>query len=40
VYIFEPDQSMRPVVGFDKDLVARPLLPGFALELQRLRFNG
>jgi len=37
VYIFEPGQPVRPVVGFDQKLVAGPLLPGFALELQRLR---
>ena len=40
VYIFEPGQPVRPVVGFDQELVAGPLLPGFALELRRLRFNG
>ena len=37
VYIFEPGQPVRPVVGFDQELVAGPLLPGFALELRRLR---
>ena len=37
VYIFEPDQPVRPIVGFDQDLVAGPILPGFALELRRLR---
>ncbi|HEX8504768.1 MAG TPA: Uma2 family endonuclease [Hymenobacter sp.] len=37
VYIFEPGQPVRPVVGFDQNLVAGPLLPGFALELRRLR---
>ncbi|HEX8655904.1 MAG TPA: Uma2 family endonuclease [Hymenobacter sp.] len=37
VYVFEPGQPVRPVVGFDQKLVAGPLLPGFALELQRLR---
>ena len=37
VYIFEPDQPVRPVVGFDQNLVASPVLPGFALELRRLR---
>jgi Uma2 family endonuclease len=36
VYIFEPDQPVRPVVGFDQELVAGPLLPGFKLELRRL----
>ena len=39
VYIFEPGQPVRPVVGFDQELVAGPVLPGFALELRRLRFN-
>ncbi|MBF9221055.1 Uma2 family endonuclease [Hymenobacter ruricola] len=39
VYIFEPGQPVRPVVGFDQDLVAGPLLPGFKLELRRLRMN-
>lgn len=37
VYIFEPDQPVRPVVGFDQELVAGPVLPGFKLELRRLR---
>ena len=37
VYIFEPDQPVRPIVGFDHDLVAGPILPGFALELRRPR---
>ena len=37
VYIFEPGQPVRPVVGFDQNLVAGPVLPGFALELRRLR---
>ena len=37
VYIFEPGQPVRPVVGFDQELVAGPVLPGFALELRRLR---
>ena len=37
VYIFEPGQPVRPIVGFDQDLVAGPMLPGFALELRRLR---
>jgi Uma2 family endonuclease len=39
VYVFEPGQPVRPVVGFDQKLVAGPLLPGFALELQRLRMK-
>ena len=39
VYLFEPGQPVRPVVGFDQDLVAGPLLPGFALELRRLRMQ-
>ncbi len=38
VYLFEPGQPVRPVVGFDQELVAGPVLPGFALELRRLRF--
>ena len=37
VYIFEPGQPVRPIVGFDQDLVAGPVLPGFALELRQLR---
>ena len=37
VYIFEPGQPVRPVVGFDQNLVAEPVLPGFKLELHRLR---
>ena len=38
VYIFEPGQPVRPVVGFDQELMAGPVLPGFALELRRLRY--
>lgn len=37
VYLFEPGQPVRPVVGFDQELVAGPVLPGFALELRWLR---
>ena len=37
VYIFEPGQPVRPVVGFDQELVAGPLLPNFKLELRQLR---
>jgi Uma2 family endonuclease len=37
VYIFAPGQPVRPVVGFDQHLEAGPLLPGFQLELRRLR---
>ncbi|MBO2008134.1 Uma2 family endonuclease [Hymenobacter negativus] len=37
VYIFEPGQPVRPTVGFEQDLVAGPLMPGFALELRRLK---
>ncbi|MCI1189234.1 Uma2 family endonuclease [Hymenobacter sp. DH14] len=37
VYIFEPGQPVRPVVGFDQELVAGSVLPGFVLELRRLR---
>jgi len=37
VFIFEPGQPMRPVVGFDQLLSGEPVLPGFALELRRLR---
>ena len=37
VYIFEPGQPVRPVVGFDQELTAGPVLLGFALELRRLR---
>jgi Uma2 family endonuclease len=36
-YIFEAGQPVRPVVGFDQLLSAEPVLPGFALELRRLR---
>ncbi len=39
VYIFEPGQPVRPIVGFDQELVAGPLLPGFTLELRRLRME-
>ena len=39
VYIFEPGQPVRPVVGFDQELMAGPLLPGFVLELRRLRME-
>ena len=39
VYIFEPDQPVRSVVGFDQDLMAGSVLPGFALELYRLRMK-
>ena len=39
VYIFEPGQPVRPVVGFDQELEAGPLLPGFALDLRRLRIK-
>lgn len=39
VYVFEPGQPVRPVVGFDQDLVAGPVLPGFKLELRRLRMK-
>ncbi|MGI4834405.1 MAG: Uma2 family endonuclease [Janthinobacterium lividum] len=37
VYIFEPGQPVRPVVGFGQVLDARDVLPGFGLELARLR---
>lgn len=37
VYIFEPGQPVRPIVGFDQELEAGPLMPGFKLELRRLR---
>jgi len=36
-YVFEAGQPVRPVVGFDQLLRAEPVLPGFALELHRLR---
>jgi Uma2 family endonuclease len=39
VYIFEPGQPVRPVVGFDQELIAGPVLPGFKLELRRLRLQ-
>ncbi|WP_046246251.1 Uma2 family endonuclease [Hymenobacter terrenus] len=39
VYIFELGQPVRPIVGFDQKLVAGPLLPGFELELKRLRLK-
>jgi Uma2 family endonuclease len=39
VYIFEPGQPVRPVVGFDQNLTAGPVLPNFALELRRLRMK-
>ena len=37
VYVFAPGQPVQPVVGFDQELAAGPLLPGFALQLRRLR---
>lgn len=37
VYIFEPDQPVRPVVGFGQLLSGEPVLPGFALDLSRLK---
>jgi Uma2 family endonuclease len=37
VYVFEPNQPVQPVVGFDQELEAGTLLPGFRLELKRLR---
>lgn len=37
VFIFEPGQPVRPVVGFDQLLSGEPVLPGFALELRRLK---
>ena len=37
VYIFEPGQPVRPIVGFDQELTAGLVLPGFALERRRLR---
>ncbi|WP_223649142.1 Uma2 family endonuclease [Hymenobacter psoromatis] len=40
VYIFEPGQPVRPVVGFDQVLSGGSVLPGFELELRRLRPRG
>ena len=40
VYVFEPGQPVRPLVGFDQLLSGEPVLPGFALELKRLRKAG
>jgi Uma2 family endonuclease len=40
VYIFAPGQPVRPVVGFDQLLSGEPVLPGFTLELRRLRNAG
>ena len=37
VFIFEAGQPMRPVVGFDQLLSGEPVLPGFTLELRRLK---
>ncbi len=37
VFIFEPGQPVRPLQGFDQVLSGDPLLPGFALDLKRLR---
>jgi Uma2 family endonuclease len=37
VFVFEPGQPMRPVVGFDQALSGEPVLPGFALDLGRLK---
>lgn len=36
-YVLEPGQPVRPLVGFDQELAAGPLLPDFRLELWRLR---
>ena len=36
-FIFEPGQPVRPIVGFDQVLSGESVLPGFALELRRLR---
>ena len=35
--IFEPNQPVRTLQGFDQELSGGPVLPGFALELRRLR---
>ena len=37
VFVFEPNRPVRPLQGFDQPLSGEPLLPGFALELRRLR---
>ena len=37
VFIFEPGQPVRPVVGFTQALSGEPVLSGFALELGRLK---
>lgn len=37
VFVFEPGQPVRPVVGFDQALSGEPVLPDFALELRRLK---
>ena len=37
VYVFEPNEPVRPIVGFGQELEAGALMPGFRLELRRLR---
>ncbi len=37
VFIFAPGQPVRTVQGFDQLLSGEPVLPGFELELRRLR---
>lgn len=39
-FIFAPGQPVRTVQGFDQLLSGEPVLPGFALELRRLRTVG
>ncbi|AMJ66501.1 Uma2 family endonuclease [Hymenobacter sp. PAMC 26628] len=38
VFIFVPGQPVRTIQGFDQLLSGEPVLPGFALELRRLRY--
>ena len=37
VFVFEPGRPVRSLQGFDQHLSGEPLLPGFVLELHRLR---
>ena len=36
-FVFVPGQPVRTLQGFDQELSGEPLLPGFTLELKRLK---
>ena len=38
-FVFAPNQPMQTVQGFDQTVSGEPLLPGFVLELRRLRYR-